>query len=95
MSDKSGCLNFLNTLHYRASLFSTASKNLLTRKNDLKRKTMKLSSYLTVLVLAMAIISLTSCYRMPTDDDYCIVPTTNNPSVTYEKSSFLPNFVGK
>lgn len=28
----------------------------------------------------------TSCYRMPTDDDFCIVPATNNPSVTHEKS---------
>lgn len=29
----------------------------------------------------------TSCYRMPTDDDYSVVPITNNPAVTCEKKS--------
>ena len=25
------------------------------------------------------------CYRMPTEEDFCVVPATNNPSVTREK----------
>ncbi len=33
------------------------------------------------------VLSLTACYRMPTDEDYCVVPTTNNPAVTCEKPS--------
>lgn len=32
----------------------------------------------------------TSCYRMPTENEYSVVPTTNNPSVTCEKSTFMP-----
>ena len=30
------------------------------------------------------------CYRMPTEDDFSLVPTTNNPAVTCEKSEGLP-----
>ncbi|MGA8164956.1 MAG: hypothetical protein WB791_08045 [Waddliaceae bacterium] len=26
-------------------------------------------------------IGMASCYRMPGDDDYSVVPTTNNPAV--------------
>ncbi len=28
-----------------------------------------------------------ACYRIPTDDDYSLVPLTNNPSVTNEKDA--------
>lgn len=43
------------------------------------------------LPLFAAVILLSSCYRMPTDDDFSVVPTTNNPSVTQEKpSGFMP-----
>ena len=37
------------------------------------------------LLLILALTCLTSCYRMPTEDDYCVVPTTNNPDVTRER----------
>lgn len=33
---------------------------------------------------------LTSCYRMPTDDDYSLIPMTNNRNFTREKSEGLP-----
>lgn len=37
------------------------------------------------------IICLTGCYRMPTENEFSVVPTTNNPSVTCEKrDNFLP-----
>lgn len=37
-------------------------------------------------------LSLSACYRMPTEDDYCLVPNVNNPSITREKSgSAMPN----
>ncbi len=38
--------------------------------------------------------SLVSCYRMPTEDDFSVVPTTNNPSVTYEKNDGLLSGLG-
>jgi hypothetical protein len=36
---------------------------------------------------------LTGCYRMPTDDDYCLVPNLNNPDITRDKgnNSMMPN----
>lgn len=34
---------------------------------------------------------MASCYRMPTEDDFSVVPTTNNPRVTCEKQTgFAP-----
>lgn len=38
--------------------------------------------------------SLVSCYRMPTENDFSVVPTTNNPSVTYEKNDGLLSGIG-
>lgn len=46
------------------------------------------------LIGAFAMLLLSSCYRMPTDDDYSVVPTTNNPSVTHEKPVSLVPGVG-
>jgi len=31
--------------------------------------------------------SQTSCYRMPTDHDYCLVPNLNNPDITRDKGT--------
>lgn len=31
-------------------------------------------------------VLLAGCYRMPTENDFSTVPTTNNPAVTNEKS---------
>lgn len=39
-------------------------------------------------------ISLVSCYRMPTENDFSVVPTTNNPAVTYEKNDGLLSNIG-
>lgn len=41
-------------------------------------------------LVACSAIFLAGCYRMPTDDDFSLVPTTNNPAVTCEKSEGLP-----
>jgi hypothetical protein len=37
--------------------------------------------------------NLTACYRFPNEDEYSVVPATNNPAVTREKSegNFMPN----
>jgi hypothetical protein len=46
------------------------------------------------IILVLAVISCcTGCYRMPTDDDYCLVPNLNNPDITREKgnNSMAPN----
>lgn len=32
------------------------------------------------------LLTLCSCYTMPTDDDYSVVPMINNKDVTKEKS---------
>ena len=55
---------------------------------------MNIKLRLILLSLTSALI-LTSCYRMPNEDDFSLVPTTNNPAVTNEKpGSFLPGMVG-
>ncbi len=33
-----------------------------------------------------ALLFLTGCYAMPSNDEFCVVPTTNNPSVTNAKN---------
>lgn len=35
-------------------------------------------------------MSLWGCYRMPTDDDYSLIPMTNNRDFTKEKAEALP-----
>lgn len=35
----------------------------------------------TFSLLAGLLLLLSGCYRMPTDDDCCLIPTTNNPNV--------------
>jgi len=50
--------------------------------------TLKLISIAPILI-ASACICLTSCYRMPNENDFSLVPTTNNPAVTCEKSSSI------
>lgn len=37
------------------------------------------------LYVATLLIALTGCYRMPTDQDYSVIPTTNNPDITGDK----------
>lgn len=41
------------------------------------------------LVAFLTLAAISGCYRMPTDDDYCLIPTTNNPTVTRETASPL------
>lgn len=43
------------------------------------------------LVLATLLLTITtSCYRMPTDEDYSLIPMTNNPDYTKTKSACSP-----
>jgi len=45
----------------------------------------------TVVLCLNLLLIFSSCYRMPTDDDFSVVPTVNNPAVTNEKpGTFLP-----
>jgi hypothetical protein len=37
------------------------------------------------LLAFVSLLLLTGCYTMPSDDEFCVVPTTNNPSVTNAK----------
>lgn len=39
-----------------------------------------------------ALLTLTGCYRMPTDEDFSVIPTTNNPDITRDRGeSMMPN----
>ncbi|MBA3722811.1 MAG: hypothetical protein H0W88_10485 [Parachlamydiaceae bacterium] len=50
------------------------------------------TTFRTIAALTLILV-LDSCYRMPGDDDFSVVPTTNNPAVTHEKSntSLMPS----
>ena len=42
--------------------------------------------------LLLCACCLTACYRMPTEEDYSLIPSTNNASLTREgPNSFIPN----
>lgn len=46
----------------------------------------------TGIFLVACMFALSACYRMPSEDDYCLVPTTNNPDITRESGpSLMPN----
>lgn len=42
-------------------------------------------SFLAFCAFATALTTLTGCYRMPTDDDYSLIPCTNNPQITRQR----------
>ena len=46
-------------------------------------------NFIRLLQMALLGACLTSCYRMPSENDFSLVPTTNNPAVTYEKNDSL------
>lgn len=52
------------------------------------------SIFIHLVFIGLLSSSLVSCYRMPTEDDFSVVPTTNNPSVTYEKNDGLLSGLG-
>lgn len=48
------------------------------------RKTISLDTGLLLLLLVAVGILCVSCYRMPTDNDYSVIPVTNNRDITGE-----------
>ena len=48
-----------------------------------------LSSIVLTCFVLLIVIAFSGCYRMPTENDFSTVPTTNNPSVTCEKNDPL------
>jgi hypothetical protein len=42
------------------------------------------------LFTALMGLTLTSCYRMPGEDDYSLIPNINNPDITRAKESAEP-----
>ncbi len=50
--------------------------------------------FIRLMLAAWSGTCLASCYRMPTENDFSVVPTTNNPAVTYEKNDSLIPSVG-
>jgi hypothetical protein len=49
-------------------------------------KYLKLFLYSAALMLA----ATGCCYRMPTEYDYCLIPSTNNPDFTHEANNRMP-----
>lgn len=45
--------------------------------------------------LSLTIVLLQACYRMPTESDYSVIPTTNNPAVTNERTEGNNKFMPK
>lgn len=44
---------------------------------------MGMNKFFSICAFAGLLVLLaTSCYRMPNDDDYCVIPTTNNRDIT-------------
>ncbi len=46
------------------------------------------------LFVCLSSMCLTSCYRMPTENDFSVVPTTNNPALTCEKNNSVIPGIG-
>jgi hypothetical protein len=45
-----------------------------------------------VIALSLIMIScMTSCYRMPRDGEYSVIPNTNNPDLQRNEESIVPN----
>lgn len=42
------------------------------------------------ILISLAALFLTACYRMPTDEDYNAVPLVNHPDLTREKNDITP-----
>ncbi len=47
---------------------------------------MRTSPFLYASLFCLTLL-LSGCYRMPTDDDCCLIPTTNNPDVYKDRSA--------
>jgi hypothetical protein len=47
----------------------------------------KMYTFRFLLLIATVALATTACYRMPAEDEYSLVPFTNNPDVTRNKSS--------
>ncbi|KAF3362343.1 hypothetical protein PHSC3_001172 [Chlamydiales bacterium STE3] len=41
----------------------------------------------------LGFLLLAGCYRMPTEDDYSVIPATNHPDIVHDQgnNSFVPN----
>jgi len=51
---------------------------------------MKTSSIFFKLIFCLTFLSLAGCYHFPGEDEYSLVPTTNNRAITREKDTFAP-----
>lgn len=51
------------------------------------------AKFTKVSLAILSLILLAGCYRMPGDDDYSVVPTTNNPDIVRDKGGeqLMPN----
>ncbi|QLH35281.1 MAG: hypothetical protein HWD61_03270 [Parachlamydiaceae bacterium] len=53
----------------------------------------KRNPLLLCLICVISSLNFMSCYRMPTEEDYSVVPSINNPDYTREKpnNQMIPN----
>lgn len=47
-----------------------------------------------LMVATLISLMITSCYPMPKEDEYSLIPVTNNPSITFEKPNATPGIPG-
>jgi hypothetical protein len=46
-------------------------------------------AYIGLVVFSFLTI-MSACYRMPTSEEYTLIPSTNNPDFTHEKGNTMP-----
>ena len=48
-------------------------------------------NYLIRIMLVVSFAFLSSCYRVPGEEDFSVIPSTNNPDITGCKPSLTPS----
>lgn len=69
-------------------------KNQVNRlSGTYNRKNMTFFSSAWKLLLLIVVLSgfNIGCYRMPTEDDYCVIPMTNNRDLQRKESQIMPS----
>lgn len=50
-----------------------------------------MTTIIRTILLGSFLILTTACYRVPGEEDFSVIPSTNNPDITGSKPSLTPN----